>query len=193
MVPKIESDLGLDAEGNFTFADLSAFAVVRQSSRLVLPHVLVFTYLNSSHVLLYYSILTLYKSTASISFLRSMRFAARIAISKSDPLLEEQAADRRKKMSFAEIDGREKRAVFQLGPVHRAKRHLPYSAILMREDVLHISRRYMEVGPHRRSILQIGYTAINANPMQLSEGGYREERSYIHQLLRFVLDLQATL
>ena len=50
--------------------------------------------------------------------------------------------------------------------------------------------RYMEIGPHRCSILQIGYSAVNANPDQLAEKGYREERSYISPLFRVVLDLQ---
>ena len=101
MIPRIDSELGLDAEGNFAYADLSQSDVVaRQSSR-----------------------------------------------SKSgmhDSELEDRVADKRKGMSFAEIDRREKRAVFQLGPVRRAMRHLPYSAILMREDVMQTARRYSE-------------------------------------------------
>jgi len=48
----------------------------------------------------------------------------------------------------------------------------------------------MEIGPHRCSILQIGYLAVNANPDQLAPKGYREERTYIHPVLRVVLDLQ---
>ena len=48
----------------------------------------------------------------------------------------------------------------------------------------------MEIGPHRCSILQIGYSAVNANPDQLAPKGYREERTYIHPVLRVVLDLQ---
>ena len=68
MIPRIDADLGLDADGNFTYADLSQSAVSRQSSR-----------------------------------------------SKSrmhDSELEDIVADKRKGMSFAEIDRREKRAVF---------------------------------------------------------------------------------
>ena len=93
MIPHIESDFGLDVDGNFTAFDFSASTFARQSSQ------------------------------------RHTR------TTMHDVESEDLVADQRQKTTFAEIDGREIRAVFQLGPVRRAVRHLPHSAILMREDV----------------------------------------------------------
>jgi len=64
--------------------------------------------------------------------------------------LEDAVMDRRKKMSYMEIDGREKREVFGLAVVKRSMRHLQFSKILMSEEVLQTSRRFMEVRRRER-------------------------------------------
>ena len=76
--------------------------------------------------------------------------------------LEDAVMDRRKKMSYMDITSREKREVFSLAVVKRAMRHLQFSKILMSEEVLQTARRFMEVGPNRGSILQIGYDSLQS-------------------------------
>lgn len=82
-----------------------------------------------------------------------------------------------------QIDNREKRAVFSLNVVKRAMRHLPYSSILMTDTILEISKRYMEVGPDRASILHIGYDSLQNESLK----SHAEEKYIIHPMLRFMV------
>jgi len=65
-----------------------------------------------------------------------------------------------RKLSFKEIGSAEKRAVFQLTAVRRSMRHLEHNAILMTDEVLQLSARFMEIGPHRSSLMSIGHSAL---------------------------------
>ena len=104
--------------------------------------------------------------------------------------LEDAVMDRRKKMSYMDITSREKREVFSLAVVKRAMRHLQFSKILMSEEVLQTARRFMEVGPNRGSILQIGYDSLQSCDINdIPERSYRDEKSYISPTLRIILDI----
>lgn len=62
---------------------------------------------------------------------------------------EDSMMDRRKNMSFMEIDIHEKRAVFSLDVVRRSMRYLKYSSILMSPSSHVVSQKFMEIGPNR--------------------------------------------
>ena len=97
--------------------------------------------------------------------------------------MEESIMDRRKKVSYIEITSREKNEVFQLSAVRRSMRHLNYAQILMTDEVLVLSNRFMEIGPSRASLLHIGYESLQVS---CDEKSFNDELDYISPLLKWV-------
>jgi len=74
--------------------------------------------------------------------------------------LEDDIMDRKKRISFKEISSAEKRAVFQLSAVRRSMRHLQHANIIMQQECMDLSTKYMEIGPSRASLAHIGYESL---------------------------------
>jgi hypothetical protein len=93
------------------------------------------------------------------------------------------------RMSFAEIAGDEKRQVFQLGAVRRSMRHLPFGAIFMSEEILTLSKRFMEIGPARSSVMHMGLGTMSSGeigPHARRESTAMQEAWYISPVLAVV-------
>ena len=113
---------------------------------------------------------------------RSRRGTALAKLSESTRM-EESVMDRVRKMSFRDISSDEKRAVFQLPSVRRSMRHLNHSHVLLRPEILEISSKYMESGPQRASLLQIGHMAAQEQQHTVT---YEQEMHRISPLLTFI-------
>ena len=97
--------------------------------------------------------------------------------------VEDSVMDRRKKNSYISITNQEKRDVFKLPSVRRSMRHLNYASVLMTDEALELANKYMEMGPTRASLLQIGYSSVKtANTERL----YIEEVNFISPYLRWL-------
>ena len=104
---------------------------------------------------------------------------------------EDSIMDQRKKMSYVEVTSAEKRDVYKLDVVKRSMRRLPHAALLMARENLEVSTKYMEIGPNRASLMQIGYDSINnrtANS-RLEKTG-REVTAYISTFYRWLSNVQ---
>ena len=95
--------------------------------------------------------------------------------------MEDSIMDRRKKLSFVQISIQEKRDVFRLPAVRRSMRHLNYAQILMTDEALELANKYMEMGPTRASLLQIGYSSVQVSN---AEKSFVEECGYISPLFK---------
>jgi len=79
--------------------------------------------------------------------------------------LEDSVMDRKGKMSFKEVTGSEKMAVFRLAAVRRSMRHLNSAHILMSEECMHVQQMFMEHGPNRASLMSIGWESLQNSKM----------------------------
>ena len=89
--------------------------------------------------------------------------------------LEDSVMDLKETMHFVEITSQEKKNVFQLPAVRRNMRRLQYASWLMDSTILELSHKYMEVGPARASLMQIGYEALQDS---CPEKSYHEELKF---------------
>ncbi len=94
-------------------------------------------------------------------------------------------------MSYVEVTSKEKRDVYKLDVVKRCMRRLPFAGQLLSYDNLEISKRYMEIGPNRASIISIGRDCLlNRNRGQLKNDNGRKEIGGISGFLRILMNLQ---
>ena len=105
-------------------------------------------------------------------------------------MLEDDEMDKRESMTFVEVTASEKRDVFQLPAVRRSMRYLQFSSVLMSSEMLHLSQKFMEVGPARSTLLHIGADAVKAQGSHCTEHTAREERYYIHPLFAVICNLR---
>jgi len=95
--------------------------------------------------------------------------------------MEDAVFDRVRKISYAEITSKEKREVFQLPAVRRSMRHLQYAHVLMSKEILQLANRYMEFGPARATLQQIGYESLQAEcEAKTVRDEYRAISPFIH-------------
>ena len=100
--------------------------------------------------------------------------------------LEDSVMDKRRSISFRQVSGAEKRAVFQLGAVRRNMRHVEHAQMLLSEEALKLSNKFMEMGPSRASLLSIGHVAIQGE----ANSSYDAERYWVSWGLGVIGDLR---
>ena len=114
-----------------------------------------------------------------------IRKSASVRSSKAETSFnrEDSVMDRRRAVSYVNVSNQEKRDVFKLAAVRRSMRHLHYSSILMSDEVLILANKYLEIGPSRASLLQIGYESIQ---LSSPEKTYYDELGFISPYLKAI-------
>ena len=115
-------------------------------------------------------------ASATIRRIKSTRSSS----SETSFKIEDSIMDRRKKLSFVNISSQEKRDVFKISAVRRSMRHLNYAGILMTDEALELANRFMELGPARATLLQIGYSSVQT---ENREKTFFDELFYISPFL----------
>lgn len=100
--------------------------------------------------------------------------------------MEDSVMDRKKTIHYVEVSAREKRDIFQLAAVRRSMRHLDHASLLMAEETMAISKRFMEVGPNRASLMHVGYESLQGGGNNCAEKIYEDETFSISRFNAYV-------